>query len=195
MFQRPSWLTNHSKTSTSHYIACIRATPRCSFQNSSRLIMLNRLRAFLLASLALVSSAALAQRNRLIPAEPMVAKNSSLLSEWVGGFVYLSDGRVLPTEIMRRHFSESKESEKRFKEAVGARYVFTETDTYCLDIQRRIGVYRIGELPTSDDDCCGDYYPQTRSSKHTFLAKVELGGSPASEMGHVSKPFSGDGSL
>lgn len=157
--------------------------------------MLNRLRAFLLASLALVSSPAFAQRNLLIPAEPLAARNSSLLSEWVGGFVYLSDGRILPTEIMRRHFSESKESEKHFKEAVGARYVFTETDTYCLNIQPRVRVYGIGELPTSDDDCCGAYFPQTRSSKHTFLAKTELGGSPASEMGFVSKPFAPEGSF
>lgn len=172
--------------------------------------MLNRLRAFLLASLALVSSAALGQRNLLIPAEPMVARNSVGLSKWVGGFVYTSGGGIVLTDAMFDRLTLDKTLKKTFSREILAHYYydmfspwgplsqctgsydndnFDPDPTYWNHVNmmgiRYINGVRIPKLSSLE----------STSRIKRFYSESDLGGHSAVDQGLVHKPFIGDGSL
>lgn len=169
--------------------------------------MPNLLRTVLLALLALISSVAFAQRERLLPAEPMVARNSVGLSEWVGEFVYLASGQVLVSEEFLVKLSKDSELRNRFNGTMAFQDEYIDKPIGWSDTYYKTRVYSSEEARVYaryQDDCtCGipstpstpSTFSQVAASRHPFLAKTELGGLSAAERGSTSKPFSGDGSL
>lgn len=171
--------------------------------------MLNRLRAFFLASLALVSSAALGQRNLLIPAEPMAARDCVGLSKWVGGFVYTSGGGIVLTDAMFDRLKQDKTLKKSFSREILAHYCYScfspwdplsqctgsydaenfDPDPKYWSYDRMMGIRYIN----------GVRIPKLSSLESTsrikrFYSESDLGGHSAVDRGLVHKPFSGDGS-